>query len=208
MNIQPVVEGHGEVVSLPAVLRRLRDAAGIFDLDVNRPIRCARTDLVREPSLRRAVRTALKQELAGAILILIDADKDCARQLAPTMLAWAIDEAGELPCAAVLAVCEYESWLLGALESLRGKRGIRDDAEPPENPEARRGAKEQLERLMLQRKEYKPVLDQPAFSAIFDMRQAYRRCRSFRKLVKAFGDLAAGMGRRIDVWPPADWGGG
>lgn len=28
MNIQPIVEGHGEVAAVPVLLRRLRDAAG------------------------------------------------------------------------------------------------------------------------------------------------------------------------------------
>ena len=38
MKIQPIVEGYAEVQALPVLLRRLRDEAGVFDVEVNRPI--------------------------------------------------------------------------------------------------------------------------------------------------------------------------
>ena len=36
MNIQPIVEGHGEVAAVPVLLRRLRDAAEAYGIDVGR----------------------------------------------------------------------------------------------------------------------------------------------------------------------------
>jgi hypothetical protein len=39
MRIQPIVEGFGEVEAVPVLLRRLRDEAAAFAIDVNSPIR-------------------------------------------------------------------------------------------------------------------------------------------------------------------------
>jgi hypothetical protein len=52
MNIQPIVEGHGEVPAVPILLRRLRDMCGAFGIEVNRPIRATRSQLVREDTLK------------------------------------------------------------------------------------------------------------------------------------------------------------
>jgi AAA domain, putative AbiEii toxin, Type IV TA system len=43
-------------------------------------------------------------------------------------------------------------------------------------------------------------------TAHLDLESAYRRCRSFRKLVTAFGALAKAAGVVPAVWPPAGWG--
>ena len=39
MTIQPIVEGHGEVEAVPVLLRRLRDLAQTYPLEVNAPRR-------------------------------------------------------------------------------------------------------------------------------------------------------------------------
>ena len=36
MNIQPIVEGQGEVQAVPVLLRRLRDSAQAFELESTR----------------------------------------------------------------------------------------------------------------------------------------------------------------------------
>jgi hypothetical protein len=46
---------------------------------------------------------------------------------------------------------------------------------------------------------------QPAMSAIFNMGLAHRRNRSFRKLVKAIGDLLTQLQQPLPAWPPAQW---
>jgi len=53
MNIQPIVEGHGEVGAVPELIRRLRNEAQAYALDVNQPIRKRRPELVDESQLRR-----------------------------------------------------------------------------------------------------------------------------------------------------------
>ena len=39
----------------------------------------------------------------------------------------------------------------------------------------------------------------------FDMAAAYRRCRSFRRMVNAFGLLTASVGITLEQWPPPEW---
>ena len=207
MNIQPIVEGHGEVEAVPVLVRRLRDLAQAYPLDVNSPIRQHRDVFFNEADVRKAVRLALKQDGCAAVLLVFDGDAegDCPRDQVPEILAWARSEAGGIPCAAVMAYREYEAWFLASIESLRGRRGIRADAESHPSPEEPKGAKAQLEARMKPGSTYHETSDQPALTALFDMRAAFRRCRSFRHLVQAFGDLAESLGCLGLDWPPPDW---
>src|SRR5262249_14310847 len=100
---------------------------------------------------------------------------------------------------------EYEAWFLAAIESLRGTRGIRHDATSHPDPESRRGAAEELRRRMTPNRSYTKTADQSALTAGFDMTEAHRRCRSFRRMVRAFGLLAAALGISLGQWPPAGW---
>ncbi len=59
---------------------------------------------------------------------------------------------------------------------------------------------------MTPNRSYSKPVDQPALTAIFDMAEAHRRCRSFRRMVRVFGLLATSLGVDLDQWPPADWG--
>ena len=205
MTIQPIVEGHGDVAAVPVLLRRLVSEAQAWPVRIGRPIRLPRGQLVREGGVKRAVRLACVQPNCGAVLMLFDADSDCPAHLGPTVHGWAVEAAGGLPCGVVLAHREYEAWFLAAIESLRGHRGVRIDAEPHPNPENPRGAKEQLELRLRTGANYLETADQPALSAKFSLSDAYRRSRSFRKLATSFGNLVQSMGHDIDSWPPASW---
>jgi hypothetical protein len=141
----------------------------------------------------------------AAILIVFDGDDDCPKDIGPRVQAWGQAEAGPLPCYIVLPNREYEAWFLAAIESLRGTRGIRDDATPHPNPESPRGAAEELRRRMPKNRSYSKPVDQPALTKVFDMAEAHRRCRSFRRMVRAFGLLATNLGIALEQWPPVDW---
>jgi hypothetical protein len=173
---------------------------------VNPPIRRHVSDFFDEAQLRKAIRLAIKQD-CQAILLIVDGDAegDCPRAQAPAILGWARAEAAGTACAVVMAYREYEAWFLASIESLRGKRGIREDATSHPNPEQPRGAKGQLEMRMAQGRSYHETADQPALSAAFDMQPTYQKCRSFRHLVKVFGELAVAGGLPLAEWPPADW---
>jgi hypothetical protein len=208
MNIQPIVEGHGEVQAVPILLRRLLAEAGVYDVDVNSPIRKPGSTFFREGDLRAAVRLALKSRYCGAILILFDGDHedDCPKTHCPEVSGWAQAEAGSLACEVVMAYREYEAWFLATIESLRGRRGIRQDAVSHPEPELPTAAKAHLEQRMESGHSYAERADQPALTQLFDLATAYRRCRSFRRLVRAFGMLTEAAGGTMPAeWPPADW---
>jgi hypothetical protein len=205
MMIQPIVEGQGDEAAVPVLLRRLRDEAEAWGLDVGRPHRRRRTELVKKDSLQTAVRLAALGQDCAAILVLFDADNDCPKELAPTLEKWAQEAAGTRPCAVVMANREYEAWFLASVEALRGAAAILPDAVSHPDPESPRDAKGELERRMPHAASYSPTVDQVRLTAHLDLEIVYRRSRSFRKLVHAFGELAAGAGFAPAVWPPAAW---
>jgi len=205
MMIQPIVEGQGDLAAVPLLLRRLRDEAQAWGLEVGTPHRKQRTQLVRKDSLQSAVRVAALGENCAAILILFDADDDCPKVLAPTLEKWAREAAGEKPCAVVMANREYEAWFLASIETLRGRAAIQQNASSHPDPETPRDAKGTLERLMTPGASYSPTVDQAALTTHLDLAVTYQRCRSFRKLVRAFGELAVAAGVAPAVWPPRTW---
>lgn len=205
MIIQPIVEGHGEVEAIPVLLRRFLAEAGVHDIDVGKPIRRKRSELVQQASVQRSVRLALLQPGCGGILIVFDSDDDCPRDLAPQIEEWARTEAGAVPCGVVMAHREYEAWFLASLEALRGVRGIVADAASHAAPEVPRNAKGELRRHMVSGRGYSESVDQAAMTAQMDFAAAHRGCRSFRKMVKAFGDVVGNMGVVLAPWPPGVW---
>ena len=149
MRLETIVEGHGEVEAVPVLLRRLAAVAAVHDFDIGRPIRRRRSELVREEPLQRAIGLALLREGCSGVLVLFDADGACAATLGPRVQRWAEGAAGTTPVAVVLAKQEYEAWFLATVDTLRGRRGIQDDAPEHANPESPRDAKRELKsRLM------------------------------------------------------------
>ena len=80
----------------------------------------------------------------------------------------------------MLAKREFESWFLAAAESLQGKRGLKNNLQSPDNPEAIRGAKEWLKQRMENRETYRETIDQFELTKHFDLDQA-RHADSFDK---------------------------
>ena len=187
LSVGVVVEGHGEREALPILLRRIAaDFCPELDLRIEEPIRHSRGRLVKEEGLKRAVGLAvLKAGGEGFLVVLIDSDDDCPKELAPTLRGWIAEARADIDFTCVLARREFEAWLLAGIESLRGRRGIPLDAEVSEDPEEDANPKAHLDRLMGSR-DYSETLDQPAFAAVFDYEAAAAKSRSLRKLVLDF----------------------
>ncbi len=205
MRIQPIVEGHGEVFAAPELLRRLLYAAEIYHVGVNKPIRTSKGRIMKEDTLRKYISLAKQQDDCRGILILLDADDDCPKTVAPQILSWAKSEALDIPCSVVIANREYEAWFLAGLESLRGIGGIRPDAMANRDPELLRDAKGALEEKMIKGRTYIETMDQLTFTACFDLKAAFTRCRSFRHLVASLGAMLSEMGLEKPQLPPDDW---
>ena len=191
LNIAPIVEGDGEVVAIPILLRRLiphlcADATA----EILRPIRQPRDRLVynKDECLKNSILLAaakLKQlkfrDRASLIRVLCDADEDCARTLAGRMSSVASESASQHSVATILAVREYETWFVGAAESL--ERFLQLTGDIPENPE-QSGSKKRWIEDRFKGTKYSETVDQARMTAAMDLTLCRQRCPSFAKLCR------------------------
>jgi hypothetical protein len=185
-SIYPIVEGHGEVKAVPVLLRRfayeVHDNQEFYPFP---PHRIPRGQIMAANQLEKAVELGARkvhQRGGGAILVLIDADSDCPAEIGPSILERVRKARPDVAASVVVAKAEYEAWFLASARSLRGKRNISSNAEPPSEPEKIRAAKEYVSQvLMVPGTTYSPTVDQSALTAVFDFAQA-RQCPSFDKL--------------------------
>ena len=186
ISIASIVEGDGEVAALPVLLRRLNEwRPGHGYAQALPPIRVHRDRFLnREDELRKQLLlAAAKCGEQGWILVVLDADDDCPATLAAEVYRRAKQYVPHRRLSVVLAKREYEAWFIASARSLDGRRGFRCPDEIPADAERPRDAKGWLRRNM-ERGTYSEVLDQPAFTAHFDLQQAFNNSRSFRKLCK------------------------
>ncbi|MGH8981366.1 MAG: DUF4276 family protein [Acidimicrobiales bacterium] len=183
--VAPIVEGHGEVAALPALLRRM-----VPEIDPDRPvavrppIRMGRGLVARANELERRVDLAARRVKAdgGAVLVLFDGDDDCAATLGPALQHRVQECRPDVPSAAVIAVREFEAWYLASAQSLAGRRGLPPDLAAPSDAEAVRDAKGWLQERRTDGLAYSPTIDQPALAGLFDMAAARSHAPSFDKL--------------------------
>jgi Domain of unknown function (DUF4276) len=184
-TVVPVVEGHGESTAVPVLLRRIGWELG-WSYQVAPPFRVPRTTLADPEKLSAAVAVVSRNvPAAGGVLVLLDADDDCPVELNAKLQ----DVADNVRCGVeiVAANREFEAWFLASVESLRRHAAVKSDAAYANDPEQRRGAKEQLSKLMVT--PYREVRHQPAFSDLIDLEMTWRNSRSFRRLLSALQRL-------------------
>jgi hypothetical protein len=194
MKIQPIVEGRGEVEAFPVLLRRLQELTSEWQFSIARPIRQNSSIIRQELNFKKAIKLARIQEDCGGILVLFDLEDDCPADIGSQLQQWADDLSLDVPCCVVLAYREYETWFLAGIESLRGYRNIRDNAERIDNPEQYRDSKGQLEKRMVPGCYYRETLDQTPLSAQVDIKHVAVRSRSFKKLISCFSSILSEMG--------------
>jgi hypothetical protein len=189
VRIGCVVEGHGEVTSLPALIRRLAyELDPALAVEVPHPIRITKSKLLQPTELERAAQlAALNTANSGGILILLDSDDDCPAELGPQLLERVRSARADLPSSVVLAKKEFEAWFLASAVSLRGCRGLPIDLEPPVEPEEITGAKEWLNQRM-GNQPYASTIDQTALTTQFDLTLA-RQAASFDKCYRDISSM-------------------
>ena len=200
VKIGCIVEGHSEVATIPVLIRRIAsDLYPELPIIIERPIRAPRNLIVKTNELERRVELAAQRIGGqGAIFIILDSDDECPAELGPAPLHRASQARSDLPIAVVIAKNEFEAWFLAAAESLRGRRGLKNDIHPPNNPEAVRDAKGWLDRQMENNESYNETTDQPALAALFDIEQA-RRADSFDKCYRDIVRLLGELQERIEA---------
>ncbi len=191
LNIAPIVEGDGEVEAVPILLRRLvphllADAyAGVV-----RPIRQPRDRLVgnKQDCLKNSILfaaaklTQIQQtDSLSLVLVICDSDDDCAKVLAQQMNTVALKAAFEHEVSIVLAVQEFETWFVGAAESLGRFLELKNP--PPEKPEES-GSKKRWVEDRFKGAKYSETIDQAKMAAAMDLTLCRKRCPSFDKLCR------------------------
>jgi hypothetical protein len=181
LRIGCVVEGHGEVESVPALIRRIAQQLDPgLEVVIPHPVRVTKSKLLKPGELERAAElAALNAGGNGGVLIVLDSDEDCPALLGPELLGRVRSARADLPSAVVLAKREFESWFLASAESLRGCRGLPENLESPDHPEEITGAKEWLSNHVLSGA-YASTVDQASLTHALDFTLA-RRAASFDK---------------------------
>ena len=198
-RVSCIVEGHGEVDAIPALLRRVGQMLEVpVYPNVLHPIRIPVSKLVKEGELEKAVELAARKSgNEGLIFILLDCDDDCPAELGPALMKRAVNARPDRAIALVLAKREYEAWFIASIVSLRGQRGILHEAEVPDEPEEIRDAKGWLSRNMREEKKYSETLDQAALTTLFDLDSA-RSADSFDKCYREIETLFTNW-RRVNT---------
>lgn len=181
-----IVEGQGELKAVPNLCSRIKNHLEAWNWFVDDdPIRQPRGRMVDqskpaplrpalEDGLMRAVQLAVSRPADG-VLVLCDADRDC-----PAV--WGQDATRLLnkyiPGGAVMAVEEYESWLLSSVsgtDNLDGRiiEGIRD-------------AKGELAKRLPR---YIPTIHQLPMTQALDIDAVWSRSDSFDKLVRTLASI-------------------
>ena len=184
--IYPIVEGYGEVSAVPVLLRRFaHEVFENYTIDVHRAHRLSKGQILTPPHLENAVELAARKMSTyqrKALILLLDSDLDCPAEIGIQLQERIHQSRPDIPHSVVLPKHEFEAWFLAAARSLRGKNSVLTTADPPDDPEGIIGAKEYLERRLMEGgASYSPTVDQPALSSYFSFQEA-RVCRSFRKL--------------------------
>lgn len=165
--VAPIVEGDGDVQAVPKLLGAISQ-----DLVTLRPVRFPKTKLLVAGGLERAAKIAranIRLPGESLVLVLIDADEDCAATLGPELLRRVRTSAHDVECFVAIAVREYESWIVGGLTELNIT-----------SPETAGKPKDRLREINGGR--YSETVDQQVFTSRIDVHELARRSPSFRRL--------------------------
>jgi hypothetical protein len=193
-EIVAIVEGAGEVASVPGLLRRIVFEHEAWDITIGRALNAnGKSNLLKPKGIEGFLRAAIRTN-PSALLIVLDADRDCPYELARG-LATRIRTVGvRQPVAIVCAKPEFEAWFLASYETIagrtiKGEPGVSPDVTPDEDVEALSSVKWWLKRQMVDGTIYKESYHQAALTELIDIPLARTRSRSFRRLCHAVEQL-------------------
>jgi hypothetical protein len=191
LRVAPIVEGDGEYHCVRILLERIwYELLGGEYIKVVRPTRHPSGQLLKPDGMRNAVRLAVDNLNdppvtgdPGLVLILIDADEKCPGRLGPELLAIAREANSAVDVACALANLEYETWFVGAAESLSKYLNLSSTPVMTELPEAARHKKAWVEQRF-RRGKYSETQDQPRLTREMDLALCRKRSPSFDKLCR------------------------
>jgi hypothetical protein len=190
LQVGVIVEGQGEYAAVRKVLERVWYELLNGDyIDVLRPFRQPQATLLKEAGLKAAVdavKIKLGPESADGprklVLILIDAEEQCPRDLAPQLLQWAREARSDADIACVLPCPMFETWFVAAVSSLAGVNDFPADLATPADPEGNSLGKGWVKKHLPRK--YSETVDQPRLAAAMDLTVCRQNAPSFDKLCR------------------------
>jgi hypothetical protein len=199
LYLAPIVEGQTEERSVGRLLQRIwTELLGSSErLQVLQPSRGKRDAMIsqKKPDLGHKIGQAsikLAHQLRrapdgrGFLLLLLDAEGDCPKVLAPRLLRAAQKAGGNANIACVLAKRMLENWIVAGATTLAGVNGLPDSLPARDQFEKRSGAawlEAQLRRKHPNRK-YKKTVDAEQFVRRMNLEECRENCPSFDKLCR------------------------
>lgn len=193
-----IVEGDGEAGipkrqegAIPLLLRRLVHGKFKRYTATFKPYNAhGRGNLTDHDKFVKILDRALREQNLEAILVLLDAENDCPKNLALALANWVRQRNPHVPAAIVIANRCYEAWLLA---------GHCWDSQPEVKTPGT--AKKEIVKKM-GRASYRETIDQPGLTAQMTIWKTYRYCRSFRRLVNAVRQIVDAIDNRRTVVTP------
>lgn len=205
--IVPIVEGDGEVEAVPFLLRRvLSERHGRYDIRIQRPINArGKTKLLKK--FESFLEYARKDPQCSAVLVLLDGDEDCPRDLATCLVHTAVGLNMSVPIVIVCAHREYEAWFVASLDSetgdsIRAMLGLSETAVHEGDVESIASPKGWIQVRMPQSSGYKETQDQPALTPFIDIEHTRQQSRSFRRLCHAVEELLGAIDSGTSIVTP------
>jgi len=204
--VVPIVEGNGEWHAVPVLLQRWLSFRHYYnvEVDVVGPVRApgkgaltVAHDGKNELGVEHYVEIALLRQ-PDALLVLLDADKECPMVLGRNLLKRASSVVPHsYPIGVVVAKREYEAWFLAAFASSRFRDGLTELGFTLNRRSLPRGTR--VEEIadckkhvagLIGLKKYEETIHQAQLTEILPFtRGMTRRSRSFRKLLKELHSL-------------------
>ena len=191
-KIVPIVEGDGEVDSVPRLITRILNH---YDWSstwyAGKAIRAGNPGYFKKNIDRFLQVAALETDCSG-ILILFDLEDACPKQEARYL----VQEIQKLhliyPTSVVFAHREYEVWFLASLHTMAGNFGLPQDIACDRDIETIRDVKGWFTDRMPKKpqpKIYKETFHQAEMTKLIDIDAAIQASRSFRRLVHAIEEI-------------------
>ena len=188
MRVLPVVEGHGEVSAVPALIRRLYPTLLQVYPDVLRPWRESRGRLASPERLVDIVRAATTMRgivPADVVLVMFDSDGQCPVELSQPLEAAISVHLRHLSVAVVIAHTAFEAWLLASSGKLVAEGVLVDAPFDASQCEEVPRPKRLVGERMPDSGGYVETMHQVRLSSHIDVEEAAQNSRSFRRLVTA-----------------------
>ena len=184
-EIVPIVEGDGEVTAVPSLLRKILLRAQRYDIQVARPKNAnGRGNLTKVGGLEKFVKYSWKERDCGAILILIDAENECA-ELVARDFSNRVEAMGIVfPVVIVVAKRMYETWIVASIATIAGHLDLPAGLTPPLDVRRVSNPKAWIDRHFPRGRAYKETQDQEAMTHLMDLDLA-SSTRSFQRLIHA-----------------------